>query len=159
MPYTSPSNTAVDFKFQSGYSSPTNTSVNFTFNKTTDAAQVAATISQSTTTAGLSTPTYQTEAELTATETATADTTPREDTTATVESATTAVAPTFDLQITLDSVIVATQANLGGFRILSVTDNQRGPDEAPNAVFVEPSDQIDYKNQGDEVIYPDANNT
>jgi len=159
MSYTAPSNTAVDLEFQSGYTAPSNTAVNFEFDKTTETAQVAATISQSTATAGLSTPTYQTDAELTATTTATADTTQRATSTATVESATTAVAPTSNLRITLDSVIVATQANLGGFRVLSVTDNQRGPDELPNAVFVEPSDQINYRNQGDEVIYSDANST
>jgi len=50
MSYTSPSNTAVDFEFQSGYSSPTNTSVNFTFDKTSTKTEVFSTAAISQTT-------------------------------------------------------------------------------------------------------------
>jgi len=49
MSYTSPSNTAVDFKFQS-YSSPTNTSADFTFGKTSTKAKVFSTAAISQTT-------------------------------------------------------------------------------------------------------------
>jgi len=50
MSYTAPSNTAVDFAFQSGYSSPTNTSVDFQFGKTSTSAKVFSTAAISQTT-------------------------------------------------------------------------------------------------------------
>lgn len=49
MSYTAPSNTAVDFEFQS-YSAPTNTSVDFTFGKTSTSAKVFSTAAISQTT-------------------------------------------------------------------------------------------------------------